>query len=797
MFLLYTQQVVQADAIGIFLLALLAAPLVIPAIVKKSKISEAEEIKNRYPEGFKRVMGYRHSIDYRFAKEVVEKQLLIESAQREYEEKQRKAAEERRIREKASELRRECPFSSQGRTDAYLVHNEYSIRQNEKRHNELESRARKILRDNPLGAKEICGHISSFGSISEEDISKLIGNEFAIYNKQKECVANEAELKTLAPRLNELKRKYPLGVSNICIVNKWSTTNAEHVKLLLSVPETVAEEQEKGEKMVLGYPAAFNAMVKSTKELVAKGNRIGAENDLTRRYGERVAEKVMAIVRKEEEFKAFSEHLDAISKNQNDFAQVTRNMIPNILTDWGYYNYSFKMEYMDEDSNVKSNTLTVWQAFNNACCFDDTISYEYYPHYNKNRVFKTQLEGKSIYGKEPWEKAMSFILEVKKKYGDELFVILANTDDLNESAFQNNFGYIEERLRISGIQYGVSILTEDHENADKKYIIIDLITQNDDLKQYCESLFHYRHILQRSSNSGNTGVVFLTMLKCYDGSEVEALNKKIIKEKEDAIRRAKAEEEQKKQNEKDISEAKSLALSSPIGFKRFFPDYTISSIEPFEARQILQKKSAIIDYESTLSRLKNSVSGWDTVRGVSHYFFYYYYPTRFTDISADSHDARRLVFNFKNGVSHGKVKDLVISKIRGTFSSSDISKMCFACIPASTKSAHQSRYESFSHDVCQDLGMANAYDHITITKEKSPKCKGGKDSAEYAYDKSFFAGKFVVLFDDIVTKGDSVSSMKTDLEKLGAVVVCAISIGRTFSDWNGNTPKPHPYTGRI
>lgn len=797
MFLLYSQQVIQADAIGIFLLALLVAPFVIPAMVKKSKISEAEEIKNNYPDGFKQVMRYRYSIDYQFAKEIVEKRSEIIAAQREYEEKKRKEDEQRRIRGKASELRRAYPFSTQRYSDEYIVNNEYTIRKNEMNHNERESRAKQILQDNPLGAKEVCGYISTIGSMSEENISKLLNNEFAIRNKQKECVANEAELKTLAPRLNELKRKYPLGVSNICNVNKWSTTNAEHVKLLLSMPGAVAEKQENGEKMILGYPAAFNAIVKNTKELVAKGNRIGAENDLIRRYGERVAEKVMAIVRKEEEFKAFSKHLDAISKNQNDFAQVTRNMFPNFLTGWGYYNYSFRMEYMDDDSNVKSNTLMVWQTFYEACCFDDTVSYEYYPHYKNNRIFKTQLEGTSFYGKGPWEKAMSFILEVKKKYGDELFVILANTDDLNESAFQNNFGYIEERLRISGIQYGVSILTEDHENANKKYIIIDLITKNDDLKQYCESLFHYRHILQRSSNSGNTGVVFLTMLKCFDGSEVEALNKKIIKEKEDAIRKAKEEEEEREKDERAVSAANSLALSFPVGFKRFFPDCSTSSINPVIAMQILKRKSAIVDYESTLSRLKNSVSGWDTVRGVPHYFFYYYYPNRFTNISADSHDARRIVFNFKDGVSHGKVKDLVISKIRGTFSSSDISKMCFACIPASTKFVNQSRYESFSNEVSQGLGMVNAYDHITITKEKTPSRLGGRDRAEYSYDKSFFNGKFVVLFDDIVTRGDSVSSMKAELEKLGAVVICAISIGRTFSDWNGNTPKPHPYTGRI
>ena len=216
MLLLDTQQVIQADATGIFLLALIAAPFVIPAIVKKAKISEAEDIKNSNPDGFRKVMGYHSSyIDYQDAKKIVEKRYLIVSAQKEYEEEQRKAAAERELRNKVSELRRSCPYATNGKSDSYIVSNEYSIRQEEKCHAERESRAKKILQDYPLGAKEICGYISSWG-MSDENISKLINNESTIRNKQKECEANEAALKLLTPQFNTLKTKYPLGVSAVC-----------------------------------------------------------------------------------------------------------------------------------------------------------------------------------------------------------------------------------------------------------------------------------------------------------------------------------------------------------------------------------------------------------------------------------------------------------------------------------------------------------------------------------------------------------------------------------------------------
>lgn len=796
MLLLDTQNVIQADATGIFLLALLIAPFVIPAIVKKAKISEAEDIKNSNPDGFKRVMGYHSYIDYQNAKIIVEKRHLIVSAQREYEEERRKAAEERQLRDKVNELRRSCPYATNGKSDEYIINNESSIRQEEKRHAERESRAKSILKDNPLGAREICGYISSWG-MSDEDISKLINNESAIRNKQKECEANEAELKLLAPQFNTLKDKYPLGVSAICAENKWSKSNAEHVRLLLSMPGLIAEKQEQREGLLLNNKARIDTIAKRAKELISSGSKDQARNFVSLNYGEKVAKRVMDIIDAEEEFKALSKHLDTVARYQDTFAQETRNIIPDVFNGWGWYKYRFGMQYVDDSLNEKSTTMTVWQTFSEACCFDDTVSYEYYPSFRNNRISKSQLEGTYRYNEKTWDRVMSFISKMKDKYGEEIFVVLANTDHLNEHAFDNNFNYFIEQLKKAGIKYGETMLTDKAESQNRKYIVVDIITENANLKQYCESLFHYRHIMQIQSNKGMTGVVFITMLKCYDGAEIEDLNKRKIKEREDAIRKAKEEEERQEKERKDISEAKSIASSFPIGFKRFFPNTSSYSIDATQARTIILKKSSIRDYEDTLSRLRNSVSNWDTVRGVPHYFFYYYYPTRFTNVSADSQEARRLVYNFKDGIAHSKVKDLVVGKIRSTFSSNDISKMCFACIPASTRSVNQSRYEDFSREVSQALGMANAYNYITITREKTPSHLGGTDNAEYSYDKSFFNGKMVVLFDDIVTRGDSVSSMKYELEALGAVVICAISIGRTYSDWNGNAPKPHPLTGRV
>lgn len=77
--------------------------------------------------------------------------------------------------------------------------------------------------------------------------------------------------------------------------------------------------------------------------------------------------------------------------------------------------------------------------------------------------------------------------------------------------------------------------------------------------------------------------------------------------------------------------------------------------------------------------------------------------------------------------------------------------------------------------------MINAYDHIKVIGNSEEKHLGGSgismDSIEF--DKEFFNGKSVILFDDLITKGHSMTRFKRTLECLGATVLYAVSIGYT------------------
>lgn len=251
-------------------------------------------------------------------------------------------------------------------------------------------------------------------------------------------------------------------------------------------------------------------------------------------------------------------------------------------------------------------------------------------------------------------------------------------------------------------------------------------------------------------------------------------------------------EQAAKELEEKINRARRIISSNSIAVKRLMPNVNSFTLTPVQAEKVLSEETKI----STLTRLFNKVASWEKTKGIPHYFFYWYYPTRFVDVTQESEYARKLIWNFKDGNYQEEVIDIVTQKLQSTFSS-DCARLTLVCIPASTIEDNDYRYTDFSETVCDKLNMYNAFEKIIITKEKDPSHLGGMDSAEYQFEESFFSGKYVVLFDDVVTRGHSIVSFKNKLESFGAIVICAISIGRTYSDYYGDDRKPHPWSGIL
>lgn len=52
-------------------------------------------------------------------------------------------------------------------------------------------------------------------------------------------------------------------------------------------------------------------------------------------------------------------------------------------------------------------------------------------------------------------------------------------------------------------------------------------------------------------------------------------------------------------------------------------------------------------------------------------------------------------------------------------------------------------------------------------------------SKDYSLDSEYFKDRYVIIFDDLITRGRSMIVMKRDLEKCGAKVICGFSVGKT------------------
>ena len=270
------------------------------------------------------------------------------------------------------------------------------------------------------------------------------------------------------------------------------------------------------------------------------------------------------------------------------------------------------------------------------------------------------------------------------------------------------------------------------------------------------------------------------------------------------------EAEQKKKEKETIDKALFIARCNPHGYKELM-NYSIDSITLSKANQIVTKEDAIKAAEkkwredevarqkkeeekrNLANTLPACVKSWQTHSNSSlkHMFFYdyYTYANYKGTTSASIRDTWRTIWHFKNdpdkNVSDSDhqaalktVTGLVEKALRSAFGSKT-EYLTLVCLTASTRRKTELRYKDFAEIVCKDLNMTNAYPHIRVVEGGSAKHEGGDGSRQVSYDSSFFSGKYVVLFDDVRTTGNSLEQERRTLEELGAKVICAVTIAQT------------------
>lgn len=210
------------------------------------------------------------------------------------------------------------------------------------------------------------------------------------------------------------------------------------------------------------------------------------------------------------------------------------------------------------------------------------------------------------------------------------------------------------------------------------------------------------------------------------------------------------------------------------------------------AEQLEQKRKED-EKRRAISILPSCVENWSSHSNstLKHKYYYDYYPYALNkdDATSSMWYTWKIVWHFKNdpdksisSEDHEYALRVVIRKVedtlRSTFGTST-EYLTLVCMTASTQRKTEMRFREFAETVCKDLKMTNAYPFINVKEGGSAKHEGGDGAQEISLDRGFFNGKYVVLFDDVRTTGRSLETMRSNLERLGAKVLCAITIAQT------------------
>ena len=127
--------------------------------------------------------------------------------------------------------------------------------------------------------------------------------------------------------------------------------------------------------------------------------------------------------------------------------------------------------------------------------------------------------------------------------------------------------------------------------------------------------------------------------------------------------------------------------------------------------------------------------------------FYEYLPQRYAATSEQVVKVRNLIYNFKSGRKEAAnfAADLIV-RLMWNWYGHKCNEYTIVCVPASSNAEYRHRFCYFSHVV---------------------------------FDKEFFAGRKVIIFDDLVTTGTTAENFAALLQEAGAEVKGALFIAKS------------------
>ena len=446
-------------------------------------------------------------------------------------------------------------------------------------------------------------------------------------------------------------------------------------------------------------------------------------------------------------------------KFSSEFYQLSKG---KLLSACGLTKHTIDFILPDIDVEAVSVDFVVHQYYFHRFCLDKSLDYTLFPVVRSNSDyiesgFDTSKIPVGIASDTCYYGLWAFFNSLFKTgaIANCSFVFCDDVETVKKDHFSKEYKVYKVRNAIAKMagKFGFScfhlcdVLNGNTPELCERIIIIGHVTFNLELHEQCRQILN-------SCKDSSPNIVYISIFKEFSSQEML-----------DSIERKKkilAEEEEKKRQE--------------------------------EERQLHEKE--------IINNIPTKVKDWESLwNGLKIKYLLDYYPTT-VDFEADDTEwnNRWTVWYFKNDPektskeAHKRVLERIIPQfvdlLKNTFEEETLKYLTLVCIPASTKEKNDARYKEFSERLCQETGIENAFPFVQVISEKMPKREGGEEGVvNYYFDDSFFSGKRVILLDDIITKGTSMRIARAQLEKLGAKVICGLSVGKTRHERRESSPS--------
>ena len=186
-------------------------------------------------------------------------------------------------------------------------------------------------------------------------------------------------------------------------------------------------------------------------------------------------------------------------------------------------------------------------------------------------------------------------------------------------------------------------------------------------------------------------------------------------------------------------------------------------------------------------KTKNIPEAWKKQWSKFMVTFFDYLPTKY-EANKREWAVRKMIWDFKDGKRSVKVAELVAKRMREQFGA-EVGNVTLVCIPASSAAKTETRYKVFAEEVARLTGCENGNMGISIEGERlaihETRTSKRLQSVEVIrLDKDYFQGKYVLVFDDVLTQGHSYARFACELEKVGAEVLGGYFLGKTICGYD-------------